>query len=72
MLAEAGKYLAFVSVCFVEKIVDFFRDSVEENQNSPLAKQRSFLLYKATPYLSMTIEGPFASFGGAPCLWFQV
>jgi hypothetical protein len=44
MLAEARNFLQFLSVCFVEKIVDFFRESVEEIQNSPLAKGCSFLL----------------------------
>jgi hypothetical protein len=42
--AEARNFLPFLSVCFVEKIVDFFRESVEEIQNSPLAKGCSLLL----------------------------
>jgi len=47
---------SFLSDTFVEKIVDFFRESGEEIQNSPLAKRCSFLVRKANPYLSITIR----------------
>jgi hypothetical protein len=52
-----------LSFCFVEKIVDFFRESVEEIQNSSLAKGCSFLVDMATAYLSITIRRLHSSVG---------
>jgi len=50
----------------VEKIVDFFRESGEEFQNSPLAKGCSFLVDRANPYLSITIRMAITLVGGQP------
>jgi hypothetical protein len=55
-----------LSVCFVEKIVDFFRESGEEIQNFPLAKGRSFLIENVTSYLSITIRRVHSSVGRLP------
>jgi hypothetical protein len=55
-VGPARRPASFLSNSFVEKIVDFFRESGEEIQNSPLAKGHSFLVDKANPYLSITLE----------------
>jgi len=53
---KASDFLNICALCFVEKIVDFFRVRGEEIQNSSLAKGCSFLIDIVTYYLSMTIK----------------